>query len=161
MYIWSNKYIEFLGYHVTSEGIQPSDDRVSAISNYPKPETVKDLRRFLGMVNFYRNCIPHAATTQNALNKYLHGSKKNDKTKIVWTDEANSAFDSCKQLITDTTLLDHPRCSGRLILLTDASSSAVGAALHQLSNNSLKPLGFFSKNLSDTQKKYSTYDREL
>lgn len=63
--------IEFLGFEVTSEGITPLQEKVQAIVNYPRPETVQDLRRFLGMVNFYRAHIPNAVENQVELNKFL------------------------------------------------------------------------------------------
>lgn len=54
-----------------------------------------------------------------------------------------------------------PSPSAPVMLSTDASTTAIGAALEQLENNVWKPLGFFSRKLSDTEKRYSTYDREL
>lgn len=48
-----------------------------------------------------------------------------------------------------------------IVLQVDASDNAVGAALHQIINEEMQPLGFYSKKLNDAQKKYSTYDREL
>ncbi|GFR07318.1 retrovirus-related Pol polyprotein from transposon opus [Trichonephila clavata] len=72
--------VKFLGHLVTAEGISPLPEKVMAITNFPKPETVKELRRFLAICNFYRRFIPHAARTQAVLNTYLKGAKKNDRT---------------------------------------------------------------------------------
>lgn len=58
-------------------------------------------------------------------------------------------------------MLAHPDPSAPLVLLTDASNTCVGAALHQRTNGQLQPLAFFSKKLTTAQMKYSTYDREL
>lgn len=55
--VFGVKEIEFLGYTVNSDGIKPLPERVEAINNFPKPENVKQLRRFLGMVNFYRRLL--------------------------------------------------------------------------------------------------------
>ncbi|XP_075990207.1 uncharacterized protein LOC142985849 [Anticarsia gemmatalis] len=52
--------IEFLGYQVTTEGIRPLENKVQAIIEYPKPKNVSELRKFLGMVNFYRRHLPKA-----------------------------------------------------------------------------------------------------
>lgn len=153
--------IEFLGYQVSVEGITPTEERTHAISNYPKPNTVQDLRRFLGMVNFYRDCLPHQAEHQHELNKYLHNAKKNDKTPIVWTTEAETAFDICRQSVLEATTLSHPVPGAPLSLLTDASDCSLGAVLQQKENEVWKPLAFFSKSMSETQRRYSVYDREL
>ncbi|UYV84114.1 hypothetical protein LAZ67_X001216, partial [Cordylochernes scorpioides] len=84
--------IEFLGYWITPEGIKPTESKVQAMVDYKKPETVQDLRRFLGMLNFYRRFLKNAAEDQAILNDFLKGSKKNDKRPIPWTEEAEQKF---------------------------------------------------------------------
>lgn len=154
--------IDFLGHHVTSNGISPLPDKVDCISQYPLPKTIKDLRRFLAMLNFYRKFLPRGAISQAALNDFLKGTtKKNDNREILWTENAISAFKNCKQELADTACLSHPAPSAKLALKVDASNFAIGAVLEQLVDGSWQPLGFFTKRLNETQGKYSTYDREL
>lgn len=154
--------IEFLGFLVTPEGIKPLEDKVRSIIDFPKPETVEQLRRFLGMINFYRAHLPHAAEYMHVLNKYLHNSKKKDKTRVQWTQDAELAFIKCKNsLLNDSITLAHPIGNIPLALYTDASNSCVGAILQQNVGGNWKPLAYFSKRMSETQIKYSTYDREL
>ena len=62
----------FLGHLISVDGCKPTLEKVKAIVDFPKPKTVVDLRRFLGMVNFYRCSLPHAAQTQAPLHVYLH-----------------------------------------------------------------------------------------
>lgn len=153
--------INFLGYEVTSEGIKPPGERTAIISSYPQPKTVVELRRFLGMLNFYRDCLPHQADLQHELNKYLHGRRKNDKTPIEWTPEAELAFQKCRQSIVDATTLTHPVLNSPLSIMSDASDHSIGAVLQQKIGKAWKPLSYFSKAMSSTQCRYSTYDREL
>lgn len=153
--------INFLGYQVSSEGISPTKERTETIANYPKPKTVAELRRFLGMLNFYRDCLPHQAEMQAPLNTYLHNTKKNDKTPIEWTEKADQAFEQCRKSILEATTLTHPVPGTRLCIMSDASDHSVGAALHQDVNGTWHPLSFFSKAMSPTQRRYSVYDREL
>lgn len=153
--------INFLGYEVSSEGIKPTQERIEAISTYPKPKTIIELRRFLGMLNFYRDCLPRQAEMQTELNKYLHNRKKNDKNPIDWTPEAELAFEKCRQSILEATTLGHPIHGAQLNIMTDASDHSIGAVLQQRENNRWKPLAFFSKSMSATQCRYSVYDREL
>ena len=61
--------LEFLGHLVDREGFKPTAEKVRAITEFPKPQTVIELRRFLGMINFYRRSLPHAAESQAPLNK--------------------------------------------------------------------------------------------
>lgn len=153
--------VNFLGYSVSELGIKPLDEKVKAMIDFPKPETVEQLRRFLGMVNFYRAHIKNAAKTQAHLNKFLHNSKKNDQTKIVWDDDANDAFTQSKESLKRAATLSFPAENVPLALMTDASNSMAGAVLQQKIGNVWKPLSYFSKAFSPAQKKYSTFDREL
>lgn len=153
--------IDFLGFRVTNTGIRPLNDRIEAIANFPKPKTVEELRRFMGMLNFYRSHIPKAVECQAILNSYLHGTKKKDKSIIQWTPEADKAFAKCKESLRNSVTLSHPIPDAPLALLADASNTAVGAVLQQYVNNEWMPLGFYSKAMSKTEKNYSAYDREL
>lgn len=153
--------IRFLGHTVDKDGICPHDDKVEVIRNYKLPPVAKDLRRFTAMCNFYRRFMPHAAEHQAPLQALIVGNKKNDKTPVNWTTEAQNAFEKCKQDLINATCLAHPAPDVELILTTDASDTAVGAVLQQKIDGQLQPLGFFSKRLTEAQTRYSTYDREL
>lgn len=158
---FSKTEITFLGHRVTKEGIEPLPGKVAAIQTFPKPNTVMDLKKFLAMINFYRRFIPHAIEEQGPLLELTPGNKRRDKTIIEWTPSANKAFEECKQQLARVALLAHPDRDTELSLWCDASDFAVGAALHQISEGQLQPLGFFSKKLDKAQRRYSTYDREL
>lgn len=153
--------INFLGYEVSADGISPTEERIKIISNYPKPKTVRELRRFLGMLNFYRNCLPQQAELQSQLNKYLHNTKKNDKSPIEWNQESDDAFTKCRQSILEATTLSYPVHGVPLSIMSDASDHSIGGLLQQKIGKVWKPLAFFSKAMSPTQRRYSVYDREL
>lgn len=159
--VFGQQKLEFLGYMVSKDGIEPIEERVSAIMAYPEPKTIQELRRFLGIINFYRDNIHHAAHSQEKLYKYLHAAKKNDKTQIQLTKEEKEAFEECKNGIKNAVKLSHPSTISPISLMCDASNTCVGAVLQQNNGEQWKPLGFFSKKLNDAQRKYSTYDREL
>lgn len=152
--------VTFLGYHVSKEGIRPLSEKVVAIQDYPVPKTAKQLRRFLGMLNYYRRFIPHAAEIQGPLNDALAGNRKGS-TPINMTEELLRSFQDCKSSLSKAALLSHPNSQAELALFTDASDEAIGAVIQQRENNIWTPLGFFSRKLSSSQKKYSPYDREL
>ncbi|UYV69295.1 hypothetical protein LAZ67_6003159 [Cordylochernes scorpioides] len=67
--------VKFLGFIITNAGISPDPQRVQAIKDIPIPDTVGKLRRFLGMLNFYRRCLPNAASTQAPLHAMVEGRK--------------------------------------------------------------------------------------
>ena len=153
--------IKFLGHIVTPEGIKPNPEKVEAILSYKEPIVAQDLKRFNMMINFYRDFLPSAASIQMRLQALIIGNKKKDMTVLKWTDDARSAFNEYKQLLASNTLLVHPNNNAKWILSADASTPAIGGVLHQIEDGIKKPLGFFSRKLSDTEMKYPTYDREL
>ncbi|GFW98533.1 transposon Tf2-8 polyprotein [Trichonephila clavipes] len=120
------------------------------------------LRKFLGLLNFYRRFLPTAAEQQYLLSEFLKGSKgKKDSKPLNWSSEAITAFQRCKQALADAALLAHPSHSAPLALHVDASDYAIGGALHQVVDSELQPLAFFSRKLTSSEKSYSAYDREL
>ncbi|CAK1579001.1 unnamed protein product [Parnassius mnemosyne] len=157
---FGKKEITFLGYHVSANGVKPLDSKVQAIKDFPTPKTVRELRRFLGMLNFYRRFIKGAAEIQAPLNSLLTGSVKGSRSVDI-SGEALHAFEQCKTSLCQAAFLAHPDLNARLGLVTDASDKAIGAALQQVKNGSWQPLAFFSKKLKPAQQKYSPYDREL
>lgn len=153
--------INFLGYTVNQDGSKPSKDSVQTVLDFPKPKTVVQLRRFLGIINTYRRSIPHAAETHAPLNEYICGSTKNDQREIEWNAGSEAAFEKAKNDLANVALLSHPSVDAETRLVTDASNFAMGAVVEQLQSNEWKPLGFFSRKFTPAQTRYSTYDREL
>lgn len=152
--------VTFLGYRISESGTRPLDTKVQAIRDFPPPKTVKQLRGFLGMANFYRRFLPQAARIQAPLNALLTGTVKGS-TPIDLSGDALKAFHDTKESLANAVMLAHPDCRANLALVTDASDLAIGAVLQQLQEGRWQPLAFFSRKLSPSQAKYSPYDREL
>ncbi|GFU60415.1 retrovirus-related Pol polyprotein from transposon 17.6 [Trichonephila clavipes] len=149
----------FLGHLITPDGIKPLTDKVQTVLDYKQPETVGSLRKFLGLLNFYRRFLPKAAEQQYLLSEFLKGSKgKKNSKPLTWSSEAITAFQRCKQALADAALLAHPSPSAPLALHVDASDYAIGGALHQVVDSELQPLAFFSRKLTSSEKSYSAYD---
>lgn len=153
--------IDFLGHHVTKDGLLPLAERVDGLRKFQLPTVVKQLKSFLATLNFYRKILPNAIDTQCKLLEMIPGNRKNDRTPLTWTDETRNAFEKCKLDLSNAAALVHPSRTAELSLYVDASDIAAGAALHQVINGNLQPLGFFSKKFDKAQLRYSTYDREL
>ena len=149
--------LEFLGYHVDANGIAPLPDRVAAIRNFKQPTSVKELQRFLGMVNYYRRFIPRAAHHLHHLFNALQGKPKN----LIWDEGCSLSFEATKEALAQATLLHHPRSGAHLALTTDASLLAVGGVLEQWGPKGWEPLSFYSSKLNESQQQWPPYDREL
>jgi hypothetical protein len=98
--------------------------------------------------------------TQAPLHDVLSGPRVKGSHPITWTLELLKAFEECKASLSRTTLLVHPNPSNPLALITDASTSAMGAVLQQCVKDAWQPLTFF-KQLNPAQQKYSAYNHEL
>ncbi|KAK9885262.1 hypothetical protein WA026_010760 [Henosepilachna vigintioctopunctata] len=158
--VFGQPSVKFLGYLVSSNGTQPLPEKVEAIRNFPKPDNAKQLRRFLGMLNFYRRFMPKAAAIQAPLHDLLK-QKVKGKTLLQWTPDAITAFEACKEALAQSALLSHPKLDAPLAVFCDASDFAIGAVLQQWVDDEWQPLSFFSKKISPAERKYCAYDREL
>ncbi|GFX57365.1 transposon Tf2-6 polyprotein [Trichonephila clavipes] len=133
--------IEFLGFKLSGEGIEPLPDRAKCILEFPQPTTLTQLRRYL--------------------EKHPRSNANNPSEQLQWNDAATLSFKASKEAIAKATLLKHPIPGAQLSLWVDASNVAVGGSLMPLSNDQWEPLAFYSSKLNKSQKNWSTYDREL
>ena len=151
--------LEFLGYTVTSAGIHPPKTKTQAIQQMQPPTTAKGLRAFIGIINYYRRCIPQASKLIAPLWNLVENKTKN--SLIEWTEHSIRDYEAVKQALSDAILLYHPVPNAQIRLVTDASDTAVGATLEQVINGHPEPIGLFSSKLKVSKKERSAYDREL
>ena len=122
-----------------------------------KPENEKELKSFLGAIQYLSKYIENLSAQTDILRKLL----KKDNT-WNWTDEPTTAFENLKQKITEIPCLALYKSNYPNILTTDASTKGLGATLWQEQpNGDLKPIGFASRFLSDTEKKHAINELEL
>lgn len=129
---------------------------MSAISNFARPSTKKQVRSFLGLVRFYRRFIPNfsvVAAPQTDL------TKKGLSNKVVWGKQEN-AFTALKSALMVMPVLKLPNLNETFILQTDASDLGVGAVLLQYEDGVKKPVAYASKKLTKGQVNYSTIEIE-
>eukprot|EP00804_Cyclotella_cryptica_P011980 CCRYP_004452-RA/>CCRYP_004452-RA protein AED:0.26 eAED:0.42 QI:0/0/0/1/0/0/3/0/454 len=134
---------EYLGYALSRDGIKPQSKKVQAILALTLPQNVKQLRRFLGMVQYYRDIWARRTEILAPL------------TNLV--DIYQQAFDTVKATIARDVTLVYPDYSQGFDIYTDSSKYQLGAVITQ--NN--RPLAFFSRKLSQAQQKYRVTEQEL
>lgn len=103
---FGKKSLEFLGHHISAEGTSPLPAKVHAVQEFPRPDSIKQLRRFLGLVNFYRRFVPSCAALLRPLEDLL--KKSRTSTPLHWSDETQAAFESVKTALANATMLAHP-----------------------------------------------------
>ena len=144
--------LDYLGYHITRKGIQPQTKKVEAILRLKAPKTKRQLRHFLGMVNYYRDMWRRRSHLLAPLTALLSKGKN-----LKWTEEHQKAFDEVKRVISRETLLSFPDYDRPFHIFADASDTQLGAVIMQDD----KPLAFYSRKLNSAQKSYTTGEQEL
>ena len=147
--------MEFLGFLIQASGIKPIPGKVEDLRNLPPPTDAKTLRSQLGMFSFYQRFIPNFSALVIPLRDVLK------RGTFQWSAKDDEQFNCLKKALANSAELDYPREGATISITTDASSVAIGGCLHQTYNGNTTPLAFFSRKLSDTESRYSTFDREL
>lgn len=149
------KSLVYLGHTISDRGIEPDQNKISVINNYPIPVNVDDVKRFVAMVNYYRRHIKHFAHISKPLNDL---TKKG--VAFLWTDECQSSFETLRNALTSNNILDYPDFSeeNTFHLTSDASGKAIGGVL---SNANGRPVAFASRALNKGELNYSTIEKEL
>ncbi|KAL0177369.1 hypothetical protein M9458_026263, partial [Cirrhinus mrigala] len=96
--------VQFLGYNINSEGVLMDQGKVDAIQNWPQPDSIKALQRFLGFANFYRRFIKDYSSIIAPLTSLLRGKPR----RLTWDPAAHEAFQHIKKLFSTAPLLHHP-----------------------------------------------------
>lgn len=149
---WAVGEAEYLGYLLTQEGVKPLANKVEAILGIERPKTRKELCRFIGMINFYRDAWKGRSETLAPLTALTSKIKK-----WKWTEEHESCFERMKKIIAQEVLLAYPDFTKEFVVHTDASGLQLGGVI---SHNG-KPLGFYSRKLNAAQQLHATTEREL
>lgn len=129
--------------------ITPVADKVKAVQDFPLPTTLWQLRRFLGLINYYRQFIPKCSHILALLTNQLRNQGKRN-AKITLNGDALTAFNQAKNSLANFSKLTYLQEDDKthLSLTTDVSSEAIGAVLHQHTGEVIKPLSFFSVKLT-------------
>ena len=148
--------VEYLGLIIDKHGLHASPEKVRAVLEAPKPRNIKELRAFLGMMNYYRKFIPNLATMLKPLTNLL---QKN--CRWLWRAAQARAFKEAKQVLTSMPVLTHYNQASPVRLATDASAYGVGAVLsHVGPEGEEKPIAFASRTLTATEARYAQIEKE-
>jgi len=149
--------LEYLGLIISEEQIRMDAAKLTGIKEWPAPQTVKQVRSFLGFANFYRKFIGHYAEIARPINALTQKDKP-----FSWTPECQKSFDELKERFLEEPVLKMIDTTKQFVLETDASKWAIGAVLKQLGEDGeLHPCGYISKTLTPAERNYQIYDREL
>ncbi|GFV25851.1 retrovirus-related Pol polyprotein from transposon 297 [Trichonephila clavipes] len=156
---FAQEEVLFLGHRIGSGSRSPSDLKIKAIADFPRPTTKTHVRSFLGLVGYYSHYIPNYSTIASPLTDALKGKIK--KEKITWDEKCGKAFEELKAKLVTQPILFAPDFATEFILQTDASEVGAGVVLSQRIEGEEHPIVFLSKKFSKAERNYSTVEREL
>ena len=150
--------LAFLGHLVSAGQIKMDPGKVKAMTDWPVPKNVSEVKGFLGLLNYYRRFIQHFAHIALPLTELTKADV--EKKTFTWTSEAQKAFEELKKQMVTGPVLQMPDLQKPFRVFTDACQFAVGATLEQKFGSDYKPVAYFSKKLNPAQRNYDTRDRE-
>ena len=162
---WFQEEVEFLGHKVSASGLKKSDKYIEKVLHFPRPRTVRELRAFLGLVEFQRKFMKGCSFISQPLTRW---TGKRGRTMLTWSDEMVSAFEELKNKAAEDVELAYPDYSDGaepIELYTDASGYCMGGCLtqvQQLNGDCIRRvIGYVSKCFNSAERNYSTLEREL
>ena len=150
------KQLEYLGHDVSAQGIKVSPSKIEAVREWPTPTSVRQVRSFVGLANFYRKFIKGFS----AIAKPLTELTKKD-IPFQWGAEQTKAMNELKKALCTAPVLLLPDLAKPFVVHTDASSFALGGVLQQDKGHGLQPIAYESRKLNNAERRYSAYEREL
>ncbi len=149
--------IEYLGLVIGGGRVRMDRVKVQGVDGWEHPKNLKELRGWMGFINFYRRFIEGFSKIARVLNEL---TKKG--VPWEWTDEREEAFKKLKRLICAEPVLLMPKLEEPFELEVDASNYAIGATLNQKDERGRwHPVAYYSTTLSETERNYDIYDKEL
>ncbi|XP_052736650.1 uncharacterized protein LOC128197859 [Vigna angularis] len=147
---------KLLGFVVSQKGIEVDPDKVGAISEMPAPSTEKEVRGFLGRLNYIARFISQLTATCEPMFKLL---RKNQV--MVWNEDCQAAFEKIKQYLQDPPVLRPPEPGRPLILYLTVLERSMGCVLgqHDEAGKREHAIYYLSKKFTDCEQRYSSLER--
>ncbi|KAL0894785.1 hypothetical protein ABMA27_013312 [Loxostege sticticalis] len=154
--VFFKESVTYLGYVISKEGLKTCPDKVRAIMDAPEPTNVTEVKRFLGVVNYYRNFIPNASSVLHPLHELL---RKNAPWK--WGESQKRSVEAVRRELASERVLAHFEPEAQLVLAVDAGPAGLGAVLSQRGDDGReRPLAFASRSLTVSERNYSQIQKE-
>ncbi|CAK1598131.1 unnamed protein product, partial [Parnassius mnemosyne] len=146
---FASNSVKYLGHIIENNTVRPVRDNLISIREFPTPKTLKNVRQFLGKINFYHEYIPKSTIILEPLYNLL---RKNQK--FIWSTDCKNSFEEIKDLLCSQPILEIYDQNLPVNIYTDASLEGIGAVLKQIQpDGKEKPVAYFSRKLNESQKK--------
>uniref|UniRef100_A0A3B3I0W1 Gypsy retrotransposon integrase-like protein 1 n=1 Tax=Oryzias latipes TaxID=8090 RepID=A0A3B3I0W1_ORYLA len=170
--------VKYLGHIVSQDGVRTDPEKISALTSWPVPKTLKELRSFLGFAGYYRRFVKGYSFIVKPLHDLTAGyppSQKKQKPLIKkqeyhnpkepfggrWTVECQQAFDTIIQKLTSAPVLAFADPQKPYLLHTDACSTGLGAVLYQEHEGKNRVVAYASRGLTKSESRYPAHKLEF
>ena len=152
--------VKYLGHIVSRSGIEPDPEKIAAMTSFPAPKNVAQLRTFLGLTNYYRRFVPNFSHVVHALTEL---TKKNQP--FTWDTPQNQAFMELKKILSTSPVLAFPDFTKDFVVYTDASEFGIGAVLSQIQEVPEHGMvevviAYMSRHLLERERHWPTIEKE-
>ena len=138
--------VSYIGHCLTKEGLKPDPEKIRAVQEMQRPQNLKELRTFLGFMQYLAKFMPNMANVSALLRQLL---EKN--IEWHWDKEQEESFNTLKSMASCTPVLGYYDHEKSITLSVDASSKGLGAVILQEG----KPIAYASRALTPTQERYA------
>jgi hypothetical protein len=147
--------LKILGYVVSGAGISPDPAKVEAMSQFPRPCSLKAVQSFIGLCSYYRRFIKNFAVIARPL---IDLTKKGHA--FIWSNEHELSFITLQTALLSPPILGHPNYNLPMEVHCDACSFGIGAVLVQQQADGERVLSYASRLLSSAERNYSITEQE-
>lgn len=148
--------VTFLGHKCSAKGLEPDEEKIKKVRDYPVPKNADEAKRFAAFVNYFRKFIPNFADYARHITRL---TKKN--VDFVWSEQCEEAFNYLKNTLINKPILQYPDYNKQFILTTDASKKACGAVLGQELDGKVMPIAYASRSFTKGESNKSVIEQEL
>ena len=160
------RQVSYLGHVLSSEGISTDDTKTKAVAEWPVPQTLKQLRVFLGFASYYRRYVPSFSKIARDLYTLLGKCQKKSASYFrgQWNESCQKAFEHLKSKFVSMPVLGYADFTNPFIVEIDASLDGLGAVLSQIQDGKRRVIAYASRTLHSHERsmqRYSSMKLEL
>jgi len=155
--VWKVREVEFLGVIIGEDGVRMEKEKVQGVVEWLVPKSMKDVQKFLGLANYYRQFVKDFAKIAKPLHKMTR-----KETKWNWGERQQKAFEELKERFMTEPVLVTPDLDKEMRVEADASDFAIGGVLSmKCEDKRWRPVAYISKLLNEAERNYEIHDKEM
>ena len=155
--VWKVREVGFLGVIIRENGVRMEKEKVQGVIEWPVPKSMKDVQKFLGLANYYRQFVKDFAKIARPLHEITR--KEN---KWSWGEKQQKAFEELKERFITEPVLVTPDLDKEMRVEVDASDFAMGGVLSmKCEDKRRRPVAYISKSLNKAERNYEIHDKEM